>query len=180
MARRPRPQHGRGQDADVSDVRDVCDDDRLGGHHHPGSHQDVRAVADGGRHLSVRHDGGHRACGAAPRTARGPARPAADDVVGARVVRRGVLPVSPPANVRRLRRPARPVGMAIGVFKTGALALIGDISTSTAQHTAIMNMAEGFFGVGAIIGPAILARLLECGAAVAVAVPDRRRHLRRC
>jgi fucose permease len=54
-------------------------------------------------------------------------------------------------------------GVAIGVFKTGALALIGDISTSTAQHTAIMNMAEGFFGVGAIIGPAILTRLLNAG-----------------
>jgi fucose permease len=54
-------------------------------------------------------------------------------------------------------------GLAIGVFKTGALALIGDISTSTAQHTSIMNTAEGFFAVGAIIGPAILARLLTAG-----------------
>jgi fucose permease len=54
-------------------------------------------------------------------------------------------------------------GLAIGVFKTGALALIGDISTSSAQHTAIMNTAEGFFGIGAIIGPAILARLLADG-----------------
>jgi fucose permease len=54
-------------------------------------------------------------------------------------------------------------GLAIGVFKTGALALIGDISVSTAQHTSIMNTAEGFFGVGAIIGPAILARVLAAG-----------------
>src|SRR5687768_3160693 len=54
-------------------------------------------------------------------------------------------------------------GLAIGVFKTGALALIGDISRSTAQHTATMNTAEGFFGVGAIIGPAILAQLLGAG-----------------
>jgi fucose permease len=54
-------------------------------------------------------------------------------------------------------------GIAIGVFKTGALALIGDISTSTSQHTSIMNTAEGFFGVGAIVGPAILARLLGAG-----------------
>ena len=54
-------------------------------------------------------------------------------------------------------------GLAIGVFKTGALALIGDISTSTAQHTSIMNTAEGFFGVGAIVGPVILARLLTAG-----------------
>lgn len=54
-------------------------------------------------------------------------------------------------------------GIAIAVFKTAALALIGDISTSTRQHTAIMNTAEGFFGVGSIVGPAILARLLAAG-----------------
>jgi MFS transporter, DHA1 family, quinolone resistance protein len=51
-------------------------------------------------------------------------------------------------------------GLGISIFKTGALALIGDISTSTAQHTSIMNLAEGFFGVGSIIGPAIVAALL--------------------
>jgi fucose permease len=54
-------------------------------------------------------------------------------------------------------------GLAIGVFKTGALALIGDMSTSTDEHTSIMNTAEGFFGVGAIIGPALLTRLLAAG-----------------
>lgn len=54
-------------------------------------------------------------------------------------------------------------GIAIGIFKTGALALIGDISTSTAQHTTIMNTAEGFFSIGAIIGPAILVRVLAGG-----------------
>ena len=54
-------------------------------------------------------------------------------------------------------------GIAIGVFKTGALALVGDISRSTAEHTSIMNTAEGFFGIGSIIGPAILARLLAAG-----------------
>jgi fucose permease len=54
-------------------------------------------------------------------------------------------------------------GLAIGIFKTGALALVGDISTSTAEHTSIMNSAEGFFGVGAIIGPALLTRLLASG-----------------
>jgi fucose permease len=69
-------------------------------------------------------------------------------------------------------------GVAIGVFKTGALALIGDISTSTAQHTAIMNMAEGFFGIGAIVGPAILTRLLNAGC-LAAALPDRGGHVRR-
>ncbi len=51
-------------------------------------------------------------------------------------------------------------GIAIGVFKAGALALIGDISQSTREHTSTMNMVEGFFGVGSIIGPAIVARLL--------------------
>ena len=51
-------------------------------------------------------------------------------------------------------------GCAIGIFKTGALALIGDISTSSQNHTRTMNLVEGFFGVGAIIGPAIVAYLL--------------------
>jgi len=54
-------------------------------------------------------------------------------------------------------------GVAIGIFKTGALALIGDISQSTTEHTATMNTVEGFFAVGAIIGPAIVARLLAGG-----------------
>ena len=52
---------------------------------------------------------------------------------------------------------------AIGIFKTGALALIGDITRSTTEHTATMNTVEGFFAVGAIIGPAIVARLLAIG-----------------
>ena len=55
-------------------------------------------------------------------------------------------------------------GAAIGLFKTGALALIGDLSASTAAHTRTMNMVEGFFAVGAIIGPAIVTRLLLGGA----------------
>ncbi len=55
-------------------------------------------------------------------------------------------------------------GLGIGVFKAGALALIGDISRSTREHSATMNMLEGFFGVGAIVGPAIVARLLVSGA----------------
>jgi len=54
-------------------------------------------------------------------------------------------------------------GAAIGIFKTGALALIGDISHSTQEHTSTMNLVEGFFGIGAIIGPAIVARLLVSG-----------------
>jgi fucose permease len=54
-------------------------------------------------------------------------------------------------------------GAAIGIFKTGALALVGDISRSTTEHTATMNTVEGFFGVGAIIGPAIVTWLLGGG-----------------
>jgi fucose permease len=52
-------------------------------------------------------------------------------------------------------------GAAIGIFKTGALALIGDISRSTSEHTTTMNTVEGFFGVGAILGPIIVVQLLS-------------------
>jgi len=55
------------------------------------------------------------------------------------------------------------IGIAIGLFKTGALALIGDISSSSKEHTATMNKVEGFFGVGAIVGPAIVSYLLISG-----------------
>ena len=54
-------------------------------------------------------------------------------------------------------------GIAIGVFKTGALALVGDIAKSTVAHTSLMNTIEGFFGLGSIAGPAILAQLLGRG-----------------
>ena len=54
-------------------------------------------------------------------------------------------------------------GASIGIFKTGALALIGDISTSTTEHTSTMNTVEGFFGVGAIIGPLMVTYLLTQG-----------------
>jgi fucose permease len=55
-------------------------------------------------------------------------------------------------------------GLGIGIFKAGALALIGDLSRSTQEHARTMNLIEGFFGVGAIIGPAIVAYLLQTGA----------------
>ncbi|MBO1897821.1 MULTISPECIES: MFS transporter [unclassified Shewanella] len=55
------------------------------------------------------------------------------------------------------------VGIAIGVFKTGALGLIGDISTNSKQHSSTMNTVEGFFGVGAMVGPAIVSYLLITG-----------------
>lgn len=55
------------------------------------------------------------------------------------------------------------VGMGVGIFKTGALALIGDISHSAKEHTSTMNKAEGYFGVGAMVGPAIVSYLLISG-----------------
>jgi fucose permease len=54
-------------------------------------------------------------------------------------------------------------GLGISVFKIGALALIGDISASTASHTRLMNTVEGFFAVGAFVGPAIVATLIASG-----------------
>jgi fucose permease len=54
-------------------------------------------------------------------------------------------------------------GLGISVFKTGALALIGDISPTTAWHTRFMNTVEGFFAVGAIAGPAIVGVLIGAG-----------------
>lgn len=52
-------------------------------------------------------------------------------------------------------------GLGVSVFKTGALALVGDVSRSTTQHTSLMNLLEAFFGIGSIIGPAIVAVLLS-------------------
>ncbi|MFL6603668.1 MAG: MFS transporter [Steroidobacteraceae bacterium] len=54
-------------------------------------------------------------------------------------------------------------GVGVSIFKTGALALVGDIARSTTQHTSLMNLIEGFFGVGAIIGPTIVAVLVTMG-----------------
>lgn len=54
-------------------------------------------------------------------------------------------------------------GLGVAVFKTGALALVGDVTKSTVEHSSLMNTIEGFFGTGAIIGPAIVATLLAMG-----------------
>lgn len=54
-------------------------------------------------------------------------------------------------------------GVAIGVFKTAALALVGDISVDCREHTSTMNLVEGFFGVGAILGPTLVTYLLSRG-----------------
>jgi MFS transporter, DHA1 family, quinolone resistance protein len=54
-------------------------------------------------------------------------------------------------------------GLGISIFKIGGLALVGDATTSTQGHTKLMNTAEGFFAVGSIIGPAVVALLLSHG-----------------
>lgn len=54
-------------------------------------------------------------------------------------------------------------GLGISIFKTAALALIGDITPSPQAHTRFMNNVEGWFAVGAIVGPAIVAALLTAG-----------------
>ena len=54
-------------------------------------------------------------------------------------------------------------GLAIGIFKTAILALIGDISTSTSDHTRRMNACEGFFAIGAIVGPLTVVTLDSAG-----------------
>jgi fucose permease len=54
-------------------------------------------------------------------------------------------------------------GLGISIFKTGALALIGDLTPSPASHTRLMNAAEGFFGIGSIVGPGVVAVLLAAG-----------------
>ena len=52
-------------------------------------------------------------------------------------------------------------GLAIGIFKTAAIGLMGDITNDSSEHTRTMNMAEGFFAVGAIVGPAVVSYLLQ-------------------
>jgi fucose permease len=54
-------------------------------------------------------------------------------------------------------------GLGISVFKIGALTLIGVVSASTTSHTRFMNTVEGFFALGAIVGPAIVATLIAAG-----------------
>ncbi len=54
-------------------------------------------------------------------------------------------------------------GAAVGIFKTGALALIGDLAPTARAHTRLMNLVEGCFGIGAIIGPAIVTQLILSG-----------------
>ena len=54
-------------------------------------------------------------------------------------------------------------GLGIGIFKSGALAVIGEVSASARDHASNMDLVEGFFGVGAIVGPALVTTLLHSG-----------------
>ena len=54
-------------------------------------------------------------------------------------------------------------GVGVSVFKVGALGLIGDITRDTREHTSLMNTVEGFFALGAIVGPALVATLITAG-----------------
>jgi fucose permease len=54
-------------------------------------------------------------------------------------------------------------GLGISIFKIGGLALVGDVTRSERSHTRLMNTAEGFFAVGSVIGPAVVALLLSKG-----------------
>lgn len=54
-------------------------------------------------------------------------------------------------------------GIGVSVFKVGALALVGDITRDAREHTSLMNTVEGWFAVGAIVGPALVATLLQAG-----------------
>lgn len=54
-------------------------------------------------------------------------------------------------------------GLGISIFKVGGLALVGDISDSRDGHTRLMNRAEGFFALGSIVGPGVVALLMTAG-----------------
>lgn len=54
-------------------------------------------------------------------------------------------------------------GLGVSIFKVGALALVGDITGNAREHTSLMNTVEGWFAVGAIVGPALVATLLGAG-----------------
>ena len=68
-------------------------------------------------------------------------------------------------------------GIGVSVFKVGALGLIGDITRSPREHTSLMNTVEGFFAVGAIVGPAVVASLITAGVLVEISISASRHHL---
>ena len=167
------------QDADLLDVRHVCDDDRLGRHHHSRDHQRVSTVADGRRNLSVRDDGGHRAGGLVSRAARRRFGRRRTIVIGLTLFAVASYLFAAGDTFAVFAVLMGLSGIAIGVFKTGALALIGDISSRRPQHTSIMNTVEGFFGIGSIVGAGRPRRSACQRRVVEVALRHCRNHVRR-
>jgi len=53
-------------------------------------------------------------------------------------------------------------GLGIGIFKAGALALIGDLSGSTRDHARTMNLVEGFSALGRSPSSSIFLPLRNC------------------
>ena len=54
-------------------------------------------------------------------------------------------------------------GLAIGVFLSAALAVLGAIAKSSVDHTAKLYEVVGFFGLGAIVGPMLVVWLTSRG-----------------
>jgi fucose permease len=54
-------------------------------------------------------------------------------------------------------------GIAIGLFKTAAMAIISDLSACAKEHTRAMNMIEAFFAIGSMLGSALVTLLMQHG-----------------
>ena len=65
--------------------------------------------------------------------------------------------------------PCWPVWRGHWYFKTAALALIGDLTANSHQHSKTMNTVEGFCR-GAIIGPALVAFFISAGFILEISV----------
>lgn len=54
-------------------------------------------------------------------------------------------------------------GLAIGMFKAVATALVALLSVSLTEHTRVMTMAEGYYALGGVFGPLISTFFLSHG-----------------
>lgn len=52
------------------------------------------------------------------------------------------------------------IGFVIGLFKIGVLVLLGDIFKNNLEYIKIMNLVEGFFGIGVIVGFVLVSFLI--------------------
>jgi len=111
----------------------------------------LSAQHDRWRDLSVRHHGRNRPRGFFLGHLRTPSAESLRSLRASRICCR-IVPVCSRKFVRLLLHSACCIRSRYWRVQTGALALIGDLSKSTKEHTALMNRVEGFFGVGSIIG----------------------------